>query len=541
MVKVVKGLPAGWGTCTRTVTLSFPWSLTCQKNTIAVGLEDQDIVILDGITGTQTAILSGHTDYVISLAFSSDGTSLVSGSGDKTIKLWDVQTGGVVKTFYGHTDSVQSVSISADCTMIASGSHDKTIRLWNIQTEECCHVIEQQYKVDHVLFFPTDPQHLMSATDCEIQQWDISGNQIGPTHFGYDFDLSWDGTQLVLCQEESVVVQNTNSGANVAEFYVANGEATHGCFSPDGRLIAVAADYTAYVWDTTSSHPHPIETLVGHTQYIKSLVFFSPSSLVSLSDNSIKFWQIGALQTDPIVTDPEPRPLTSAPIKSITLQAEDSIVISRDSQGVVRTWDISTGLCKSSFQTPPNNAVQSDVRLIDSRLVFVWRMGCEMHIWDAEGGELQMLDGMYDYATDVRISGDGSKVFCLHWNIIHTWSVQTGEIVDKLELEFVSVQRSLTVDGSRVWVHSPASDPQGWDFGTPGSPPLQLSNASLLHPNCTKWWNSKQSMVKDAVTGKVVFQLAGRFAKPVHSQWDGQYLVAGYESGEVMILDFHHG
>jgi hypothetical protein len=43
--------------------------------------------------------------------------------------------------------------------------------------------------------------------------------------------------------------------------------------------------------------------------------------------------------------------------------------------------------------------------------------------------------------------------------------------------------------------------------------------------------------IKDTVTGKVVLQLNGRYAKPFDVQWDGQYLVAGYESGEVMILD----
>ena len=142
---MVKGLPAGWGTCSRTVTFYWkPWALTCWKDTIAVGLGSGDIVTLDEITAVQTAILSGHTDWVNSLAFFPDGASLVSGSNDKTIILWDVQTGGVVKTFYGHTDCVYSVSISADCTTIASGSKDKTIRLWNIQTEECHHVIVQQ-------------------------------------------------------------------------------------------------------------------------------------------------------------------------------------------------------------------------------------------------------------------------------------------------------------------------------------------------------------------------------------------------------------
>jgi len=46
--------------------------------------------------------------------------------------------------------------------------------------------------------------------------------------------------------------------------------------------------------------------------------------------------------------------------------------------------------------------------------------------------------------------------------------------------------------------------------------------------------------MRDIVTGEVGFQLAGRYANPVDSWWDGQYLVAGYESGEVLILDFHH-
>ena len=110
----------------------IPLTLTCWENTIAVGLNSGDITILDGVTGNQKAILSGHTDWVRSIVFSLDGISLVSGSGDRTVKLWDTQTGGVVNTFHGHTKQVLSVSISADSTTIASGSRDMTIHLWDI-------------------------------------------------------------------------------------------------------------------------------------------------------------------------------------------------------------------------------------------------------------------------------------------------------------------------------------------------------------------------------------------------------------------------
>ena len=136
-VKVVGG-SAEWGTCIRTISHeSHTNALAYWNNTIATGFTDQDILIFDALTGSQTAVLSGHTGCVWSLTFSSDGTLLVSGSADTTVKLWDVQTGGIIKTLYGHTDIVFSVSISVDNTIIASGSRDKTICLRNVETGDC--------------------------------------------------------------------------------------------------------------------------------------------------------------------------------------------------------------------------------------------------------------------------------------------------------------------------------------------------------------------------------------------------------------------
>ena len=524
---------------------SGPLTIACWKDTIAVCLASGKIITLDGITGTQTAILSGHTDYVGSIAFFPDGTSLVSGSGDKTIKLWDVQTGGVVKTFHGHTSFVHSVSISSDCTLVASGSADRTICLWNIQTEECCHVIKQQEEVFHVQFSPTDPKHLISVSRGRVWHWNINGHQTNPAHIGSCIAFSLDGTQIVSCRKGAILVQNSSSGEIVAKFQVADSKIYRCCFSPDGRLIAAAAGQTAYVWDTTSSHPHPIKTFVGHTDYITSLAFSSPSSLVSSSnDKSVKFWEICTLQADQDVADPESTSLTSAQIMSITLQAESGIAISSDSDGVVRTWDISTGLCKASFQSPAKGAKWRDVRLINSRLIFVWDVDERIHILDVEKGELlQTVDvavDRVDRVEDVRISGDGSYVFCLCWKTIQVLSIKTGEVVGEVGLQFCRFQRSLTVDGSRVWVHSPLSEPMGWDFGTPGLPPVQLTNSHLLPPNNAKVWDVGQLRIKDAVTGRVVFQLTGRFSNPIKSQWDGCYLVIGCRSGEVLILDFNH-
>ena len=552
MVKVVKGLPAEWGMCSRTVQLnSRPLALS-YHNTIAIGSESWHIIILSAITGSQTAVLSGHTDYVTCLTFSSDGTSLVSGSNDRTVKLWDLQTGGVAKTFSGHTESVLSVSVSPDLATIASGSWDNTIHLWNIQTGECYQIIQQQNWVSYVAFSPTNPKHLVSICGRKVWQWDTNGHQIKPPYDGSCIAFSPDGTQLVSCSGAVAKVQNSDSGVTVAEFNAVCLDVYQCCFSPDGRLVAVAAGEAAYVWDITSSDPHLVGSFIGHTADITSLVFSSSSLISASKDKSVKWWKIGSLQTDQVVTDPKSISFTEA---QITLQAKDGITITIHPDDTVKTWDISTGVCKASFQIPTGSSAERwrDIQLIDGRLIFVWsavgkidilNVRSKINIWDVEKGKLLLAVERPRFGVeDIKISGDGSRIFYLDSWSIQAWSVQTGEIVGKTEVtEMLFSVKSLAVDGTRVWACYPDSEYEGWDFGIPGSLPVQLPNVPpyRLYPNGAVLWDTGLSRVKDNRTGKVVFQLSGRHGKPVDVQWNGQFLVVCYTPQDILILDFSY-
>jgi WD40 repeat protein len=57
-----------------------------------VACADNLIRIWDVATRQELAELSGHSDYVHALAFSPDGTRLISSSGDRTIRVWDTLT-----------------------------------------------------------------------------------------------------------------------------------------------------------------------------------------------------------------------------------------------------------------------------------------------------------------------------------------------------------------------------------------------------------------------------------------------------------------
>ena len=543
-IEVVKGLPAAWGICSRTVSLATKgYEISYCNNIVAIGSAHKDVIILDAITGSQTAILSGHTDMVRAVTFSSDGRSLVSGSDDKTVKLWDLQTGGAIKTFIGHTKLVRSVSISVDNAIIASGSFDKTIRLWSTQTGECHHVIKQEDQVHSVRFSPTNSQHFLSYCKYKIWQWDINGHQAGLTFDGYLPEFSPDGTQFVSCSEEFVIIRNLSSGAVVAKFPEIDEDATNCYFSPDGKMVAVIVRGAIYVWNITSTEPHLVETFIEHTKEVNSLTFSSSSSLISVSvDQSVKFWKIGAQPTDPVETHPESIPLTPVTTMSITLRAKDNISITSDSDGVVKIWDIFTGVYKASFQTPAEGTNKRDVQLVSGRLVLAWHADREIKIWDAEKGVLLTADAP-EYLEDIKISEDGSRFYSIGAREIQAQSIQTGDIVGMAGIKFIdSNTATLTVHGSRVWVHYTNAETQVWDFEIPGSPPVQLPNTTLeiIHPTGIVLWDTSLSCIKEKGAGKVVFQLPKKYGKPVDVQWNDQYLVASFMSGEVLVLDLSY-
>ena len=81
------------------------------------------------------SVLEGHTDAVLSVALSPDGTQIVSGSADQTIYVWDTETGDIVSgPCSGHTDAIKSVAFSPDGTQIVTGSDDTTICVWDAVT-----------------------------------------------------------------------------------------------------------------------------------------------------------------------------------------------------------------------------------------------------------------------------------------------------------------------------------------------------------------------------------------------------------------------
>ena len=98
---------------------------------------------------------SAHSNWIRSVAYSPDGTKIVSGSDDKTIKVWDAGVWAAMRQIAStlsadaspaclagtlelkaskegaHSSAVLSVTYSPDGKTIVSGSYDRTIKVWD--------------------------------------------------------------------------------------------------------------------------------------------------------------------------------------------------------------------------------------------------------------------------------------------------------------------------------------------------------------------------------------------------------------------------
>ena len=554
---MLMGLPDQWDTCSRTMVFEgVPRSLAHWGDTIAIGLA-RNVVLFNAITGIRTSVLCGHADIIDSLAFSQDGTLLMSGSKDTTVTVWDIQTGGVIRTFSHDTSIASGASLSPDGATVALGTTKGVVHLWDVRTGRCNSIdMYPDSEVTAIQFSPVNPQHFISSSSGGIVgQWDIDGHQIATSYHEVDKveDLAWtrDGTRFVSCAGKIATVRDSESGVVVVKLHAPPGSWYFhlGCFSPDGRLVACAAGATIWVWDITISGSRLIGHLVGHSDAIVFLAF--PSYIISGGlDQSMKFWKSSSFPMDSTTFDQMVAHAYSPVIRSINLFAEEGMLVTSDSDGVVKIWDVTTGKCTSSFSTPARG--KCDTYLAGDTLIIVWCASAsadadadadtamEYNIWDVYKAHL--LRKFYSSLFHIRglkISGDGSKIFGLGDSCIAAVSMQTGEEVGRIQLEGGAGDR-LFVRGSKVTIDE--SCRRGWDFEGLGVPDFgEFPDGPQL--DLVGWKGGrdiKPCWMEDTMTKRSVFRLSEKYVGYGRKiEWDGRYLLNWSPSeGDIVIMDF---
>ncbi|HZN57367.1 MAG TPA: malectin domain-containing carbohydrate-binding protein, partial [Planctomycetota bacterium] len=92
------------------------------------------IRLCDAANGWQGRALAHHTGRVTALAFSADGSRLLSASEDKTACIWDASSGEALFTLEGHNAAIEGAALSPDGTRAFTFAGDQTVRTWDATT-----------------------------------------------------------------------------------------------------------------------------------------------------------------------------------------------------------------------------------------------------------------------------------------------------------------------------------------------------------------------------------------------------------------------
>ncbi|KAF2075681.1 hypothetical protein CYY_002994 [Polysphondylium violaceum] len=310
------------------------------ETTLKIFYQPQSVFRVTPITRCASS-MAGHTEAVLSLQFSPDGTGLASAGGDTTLRIWDIHTATPKYTCKGHTNWVLQVAWSPDSKKIATAGHEGDIRIWDPQTgKQMGSVLKGHTK--YITGLSWEPFHLnpkcvrlaSTSKDATTKIWDTESNRCLMTLSGHTMSatcIRWSGEGYIYTgsQDRTIRVYNTTEGRLIR---ILEGHAhwvntlalntdyvlRQGPFDHTGKhhatleaaqeaalkryndvkkatkgevLVSGSDDFTVIMWKPAESKTMVIR-LAGHQQPI-NLVNFSPDGRLFATasfDKSIKLW-----------------------------------------------------------------------------------------------------------------------------------------------------------------------------------------------------------------------------------------------------------
>ncbi|MEU5691141.1 trypsin-like peptidase domain-containing protein [Actinosynnema sp. NPDC020468] len=118
-----------------------------------------------------------HFGSVEAMAFTRDGTQVLSGGGDRAARLWDLAEDTQV-VFTGHTERVAGVAFSPSETRLATASDDWTARLWRPDGRQITVLNGHEGAVTQVVFSHGGARVATASEDGTVKVWNSNSGDL---------------------------------------------------------------------------------------------------------------------------------------------------------------------------------------------------------------------------------------------------------------------------------------------------------------------------------------------------------------------------
>ncbi|KAG8702335.1 hypothetical protein FRC11_011556, partial [Ceratobasidium sp. 423] len=396
---------------------------------IASGSEDKTAHVRDVLTGADDALpFKYHVDTVMTIAFSPDGTCIVTGGGpqDMNVIVWHALTGSVVAgPFHGHTSRITSAIFSPDGTRVISGSYDKSIRIWDTRTGRNATRQPNPYEasIGPIAFLPDCSQFVSVSSSGALQVWDVHTGAIIP-------GLLAERTKVGPIKSVAFSPKGTHIAASADNFniwvWVMRGGTAFSTplqghqglvntmsFSPDGTHICSGSDDTTLIiWDicTSAKVGQPYR---GHTGSVRSLTYSVDGTRLAsgAADSTVRVWDTSTGGLIHTLSE------HAGIVESVAFSPDSNYLVSGGTDGSIHKWDVHTGTKCGGLFEEHNELIHGEG--LDG---------------DDDQDDWAVLLRLSDpsAAYQVSFSPDGAHIVAGSGDTIHVFDAQVGTLISVL-------------------------------------------------------------------------------------------------------------
>ncbi|KXJ29088.1 notchless protein homolog 1 [Exaiptasia diaphana] len=362
-----------------------------------------------------TSTIPGHTEAVISVAFSPDGRHLASGSGDTTVRFWDVSTETPHFTCKGHKHWILHIAWSPDGKKLASACKIGEICIWDPETgKQLGKALKGHLK--WITWLSWEPLHrnpecrylASSSKDSTIKIWDTCTFSIQKTLASHTQSVTcvkWGGEGLIYSssQDRTIKVWRAEDGVLCRTLQGHGHWVNHMALNTDYALRTGAFDpIKGQTLDNLNQDALKKQAL----QRYQDLKGGRPERLVSGSDDFTLFlWE-------PETNSKNVGRMTGhqALINQVCYSPDGRLIASASFDKSVKIWNGDNGKYITSLRGHVNSVYQISWSA-DSRLLCSGSADSTLKVWDMKIKKLMFdLPGHADEVYSVDWSPDGTRV-----------------------------------------------------------------------------------------------------------------------------------
>lgn len=439
-------------------------------STVVSGSDDQTIKVWDAKTGACRTTLNLQEVWVNSIAISRDGSTVVSGSQDWTVRVWDARTRACRDTLHGHTNLVSSVAFSEDGSKIVSGSNDLTVRVWNVRTGACRMTLQGHRHYVNSVALSGDGSTIVSGSDDEtVKVWDEQTGLCRMTLHGHastvlSVAISVDGSTVVSGSgDQTVKVWDAHTGFCRLTLTGHTGAVRCVAISGDmSTIVSGAEDETVKVWDASTGECNA--TFLEHTGIVTCVALSDDGSTIvsGAGGRTVRLWDVRTGASRARLQG------HTHYIRSVAISGDGSTVVSGSYDNTVKVWDAWAGACRVTLQGH-TNGVETVAISCDGSTVVSGSLDHTVKVWDAKSGDCRMtLDGHEGGVKRVAISGDGSTIGTSNGGrTVKVWDMRSGICRATLQGHLGGICNvAFSHDGSTVASGSDDETVKVWDAWT---------------------------------------------------------------------------